>query len=168
MAKIKHEGCIILSADKEHPISSKLCPSGSLEQMGVSGEGFQREVGVHRAYDRATSKYCWALSLYQHPGIRHEIPLGCGHSAEAAPKQAKLMARAWHKLAEAGYDLREAHTGGVPRGNLWHQIMLPALCAKADEKSVVKRLKDHGLWPRENPADATEGLGRSRRRLRRR
>jgi hypothetical protein len=167
------EGCMVLGADKEHPIYSKLCPDGRLEQQGISCDGFQREVGVERHTEGTPRghKFCWDLHLYQHPGIRQVIPLGCSREgSKEAPKEAKLMARAWHKLAEAGYDPREIGHGGVPRGRLWHQVMLPALYGAiySDRpealRHVRQRLRDHGLWESASPpADATEGLGRSRR-----
>jgi len=180
MAKIRHHdphrgNCIILSADKEHPVSSKLCADGSLEQMGISGEGFQREIGISR-HTEAEGKSCWELHLYQHPGIRRIVPLGCSRDRNKAPANARLMARAFHKLAEQGYDPREAESsgriGGSPRGRNWHQMMLPALCGEPTEKSIIAGLKDYVTWPNKSygkaDSDLTEGLGRGRRVLRRR
>lgn len=173
MAKFKHtDGCVYLSADAEHPVSSKLCPDGSLSQQGISSEGVQREVGVRRTTEPTGSgsgqRFCWHLSIYQHGVSRAEVPLGCSRGTAGAdgrpPAAVQQMARAWAKLAEAGRDPRSG-SGGVPRGQLWHREVLSTACG-ASQESLEKALKRDGFWSKETPVDATEGLGRARRRRR--
>jgi hypothetical protein len=174
MSKIRHQdphrgSCIILSHDKEHPVSSKLCQDGRLEQMGLSWEGFQREVGVHRTTEK--DQFCWSLDFYQHPGNRRSVPLACTtRETQTPPAEVLQMARAFHKLAESGVDPREDGGRGNPRGKSWHRFVVPALMGEPTKKSVEKHLKEEGLWPRSGDfpvTDVTKDLGRKRARSRR-
>ena len=160
MTKRKYEdGSEILSADTEHPISSHLKVDGSLSQQGISCEGLQREVGVNRHTElvpggkKQRYKFCWDLTLYQHPGCRKVVPLGCtshrgtGTAADnPAPKLAREIARAFHRMAQAGYDPREKHAGGGPRGLWWHRFVAPLLCGggELDERRMRHLLKQRG------------------------
>jgi len=154
------DGGEALYADAEHPVSSSLRTDGGLSQMGISGEGFQREVNVSRHTETQPGgkyRFCWELSLYQHPGIRRQIPIACtvprrsrpGQLPPPAPPEARRISRAFHELAKAGYDPRHppAGGGGIPRGKLWHQVMLPALCSGGATLDSVRRvLRDHGVY----------------------
>ena len=145
-------------AGRRWPVASKIDPTGSLQQQGISGEGFQREIGVDRHTEivGGKTKFCWDLHLYQHPGCRKTIPLGCTATSKKtgavpAPAEARRLARALHKLAKAGYDPSDpppGGQGGIPRGQLWHQFAGNALCGSGDLDlaGIRKYLKRQGLW----------------------
>jgi hypothetical protein len=176
--KYKHDDASeILSADREHPVSSHLKADGSLSQQGISCEGLQREVGVHRRTElvpggkKQRYKFCWTLSLYQHPGCRKEIPLGCtAHRGDGtaahnpAPKMAREIARAFHRMAQAGYDPREKHEGrgGAPRGYYWHRFVAPLLCggSEVDERWMRRLLKHQGYM---GETSSLDGMRRQKR-----
>lgn len=169
------DGSDILSADDEHPISSILKPDGSLSQQGISGEGLQREVAVHRHTELRSGggyDFCWELTLYQHPGCRKVIPLGCSRSKKTgvasenpAPALARKIARAFHRMAQTGYDPREppgGGGGGGARGLWWHRFVAPRLCGdgKLDLKILVRELKRHGYM---GETSSLDGMRRRRR-----
>lgn len=160
MAKYVREDDEILSADAEHPVSSRITRRGELSQMGVSCEGFQREVGVRRHTEATPTgghKFCYTLSFYQHPGVRHELPLGCtptgggGDRTPPAPAEARRFAKALHRAAQVGYDPRNppGPGGGGPRGSWWHRLVLPVTCGKPGLGQIRATLRAHGYWPRD-------------------
>jgi hypothetical protein len=112
------------------------------------------------------------LHLYQHPGCRKIIPLGCVRSKKGglgvdnpAPKLARQFSRALHRLAQQGYDPTGplAGTGGGPRGYWWHRFVAPMLCGEGtpDVKYLKRRLKSEGVM---GETSSLDGMRRQRRR----
>lgn len=162
-----------LVADAEHPVSSALHADGTLAQMGISAEGFQREINVHRYTNLPDTAgrytFHWELHLYMHPGIRHVIPLsgmkrsGKGGVPPMAPADVRRMSEALHRMALAGYDPRKspASGGGWPRGMLWHRIMLYALCAHSLLGDFKRALHLNGLSRKNLGVDLGTGVNRA-------
>lgn len=163
------DGSEVLVADLEHPVSSHLKADGGLSQQGISCDGFQREVGVNRHTElvpggkKQRYKFCWDLHLYQHPGCRKIVPLGCtrsdGTGHTPAPKLAREFSRAFHRLAQMG-------GSGANRARYWHQFVAPMLCGSGDidVKRLRRELKLNGLL---GETSSLDGLRRRNRKGRR-
>jgi hypothetical protein len=121
-------------------------PLGAVYQQGFSAEGAQREVAVAQRSVRAVDggyTDAWLLTVYQHPGWRHEVSIATKRGD--MPARVGEFVQALGCLANLGWETPPpSGHGGSPRGRSWHRFVLWALQTQPGAAEVAAFLADQG------------------------